>query len=209
MVFYHTLPRQALVKDLRTGIFRPMRFHAPEEIRVGETLVSPAGFVGPEFQPIAIADGPVYIGILPLAGPAIAESRRVRLQIQTASGSLAILFSVCEAWTRIPLSYMTQLIARMGFVFEIKPREDFADFADFRGWLADTRITDDMFSLTRETMLSRPGLELSASYSPFHSAFLHASINGEAVDGGGTCLAEETLGRVEEAELFANKAFCR
>lgn len=181
MVFYHTHPLHARVKDLRTGIFRPLRYHSPEEIRVGEIRVDPAGCITPDLLPIAIADGPVFIGIVPLMGPSLAESRQARLQILTASNTLSILFSVCEAWSPVQLSYADQLNARTGFVFEIHPRGDFPDFPAFRRFLASARVTDEFYSLTRETTYSRPGLELAAAYSPFHSSFLHASVNGDAV----------------------------
>lgn len=181
LVFYNTLPLKPSLKDARTGIFRPLFFNRPQELFVGETPVPSLNYASADFERIAINEGNVYVGIIPMMGRSLQDSRRVRLQVQDFGDHLSILLSSCEGWGPAEFSFREQLEMQTGFVFEIHEADQFASFEDFRKWLASAVVEDDYYAIMRTTTYRREGLSLSSCYSPFHSAFRHVSVNGRSL----------------------------
>lgn len=183
MVFYQPIPKQSRVRRLRTGVFRPLWFSQPKEIWVGdEHVANGRTFVSDALQPIAIHEGRQYVGVVPLPLSAGSEqSRKAVLQVQSLQEHLSILISSRETWQPEELSYQTLMETFGGFVFEIHSASDFESFENFRHWLAEARVEDDYYALMRTTTYEREGVTLSASYSPYESAFRYASINNAAV----------------------------
>jgi hypothetical protein len=134
-----------------------------------------------EPEPIAIRDGNVYIGIIPMMLHNHKQGRNAVLQIHTYSGQLAILLSAFEDWAPRDFSYEEILESNSGFVFEIHSADEFKSFAEFRQWLAHGHVQDDYYLFMRTTTYQRDGLKLSSAYSPFQSSFSHATINGAAL----------------------------
>jgi len=181
LVFYNPFPYKAELKDIRTGVFRPLFFNRPQEVYVDEIPVPSLNYANMEFGRIAINEGNVYVGIIPMMGPSLMDARRVRLQIQDYGQHLSILLSSCEGWGVNEFSYAELLEVRAGFAFEVHEADEFASFADFRKWLASAVVEDDYYAQMRTTTYRREGLKLSSCYSPFHSAFRHVSVNGAAL----------------------------
>ena len=181
MVFYNPHPYDATVQRLRTGVFRPLMFTQPREVYVGEIPVPDLNLIHDQALPVALNEGTVYVGIIPLPLASLGQSRRAVLQLQTYSTHLAILISSGEFWGPRRLTYHESLEANSGFIFEIHPAADFASFAAFRQWLARARVEDTYYSRMRTTTYQREGLKLSSAYSPFHSAFRYVSVNNRAL----------------------------
>lgn len=181
MVFYNPLPCDASVQSIRTGVFRPLSFSEPSEVYVGEIPVPTLNLIHDEALPIAINEGSVYVGIIPLLLTNLGQSRKAVLQLQSYSSHLAILMSSGESWQPRRLRYQEILETNAGFVFEIQPAANFASFWAFRQWLARAQIDDAYYARMRTTTYQRDGLKLSASYSPFQSAFRYVSVNNRAL----------------------------
>jgi hypothetical protein len=86
-----------------------------------------------------------------------------------------------EYWSPTDLSYEQLIETNMGFVFEIHPASDFGSFAEFRSWLASAYVRDDYYAAMRTTTYRTDKVTLSASYSPWASAFRYVSVNGSAL----------------------------
>ncbi|HEY3396774.1 MAG TPA: hypothetical protein VGM19_03855 [Armatimonadota bacterium] len=178
LVFYNPQPYSGRFQRLRTGLFRPLWFNRPEEIWLGEQRATTLNVISDELPPIAINEGSVYLGIIPLRLTDRGQSRRAHLQVHTYSDHLAILMSSFEGWGPQAFSYQEIMETCAGFVFEVQPASQFASFAAFRQWLAAGRVEDYYYSDVRTTTYQREGLTLSACYSPYQSAYRYASVNG-------------------------------
>ncbi len=185
MVFYNPLPYFGTFKRLRTAVFRPLRFSRPLDIYVGDVQVRNCNHLGHKLDPIAIDEGAVYIGIVPLRLTDLGQSRNCDLHIHDYAGQLTIGISSFEAWVPRSFSYHEIIQVNSGFVFEIHSAEKFASFAAFREWLGRARVEDTYYGYLevgmRTTTYEREGLKLSAAYGPFQSAFRYASINDAPV----------------------------
>jgi hypothetical protein len=182
IVFYNPLPIRASVQRLRTGLFRTMRFNAPRALYVGDRHISNLNHIADRPLPVAIDEGRVYVGMIPLRLTDLGQGRLNHLQVHTYGEHLSILLSTLEDWQPKVLSYEQIVTACSGFVLEVHAAGDFGSFADFRRFLADVQIEDAYFADMRTTTYRRPGLTLSTCYSPYQSAFRHAAINGRAVE---------------------------
>ncbi|HEY3333199.1 MAG TPA: hypothetical protein VGK19_24405 [Capsulimonadaceae bacterium] len=183
MVFYNPHPIKKSVQKIRTGLFRPMMYHAPRELWVGETRLPQLNGMFEQFAPIAIDEGDVYVGIIPTStAPPLMSARKAALQVHTYSSHLVIGMTGYENWSPTDLSYEQIIETNMGFVFEIHAASGFASFAAFRAWLAKGTISDDYYGNMRTTTYRTDKVELSTCYSPFTSMFRHASINRKAVE---------------------------
>jgi len=182
LVFYNPLPHNGNVKRIRTGVFRPITFNRPVELWAGEAKVPTLNYMGEKSVPIAINEGTVYVGIIPLMlFTGLQQARKANIQIQTYTDQLAVLFSSFEVWSPEARTYSQILGFSTGFVFEIQAASDFESFAAFRTWLANAEIADDYYADMRTTTYRRNGLTLSACYSPYQSVFRYATVNGKQV----------------------------
>lgn len=181
LVLYNPLPRYGSFKRLRTGVFRPLDFSQPRELWIGETPVPTLNLICDRLAPIAIDEGQVYVGLIPLRLTDRGQAREAHLQVQSYSHHLAILMSSFEGWSAREFDYEEILDTNAGFVCELQPADAFASFAEFRRWLAQASVTDHYYADMRTTSYRRPGLALASCYSPYTSAFRHASINGQPV----------------------------
>jgi len=182
LVFYNPYPIQRLVKQIRVGVLRPILFNRPNELWVGDNPVASFNAVFEAPQPIAIDEGDVYVGIIPIAPTSPLQSvRKANLVVHDRSTHLVIESTLFESWAPVDLTYEQLVEICGGFVYEIQPAGQYESFRDFREWLASGHIEDDYFARMRTTTYRREGLSLSGCYSPWTNAFRHASINGCAV----------------------------
>jgi hypothetical protein len=181
MVFYNPYPYYGTFKRLRTGIFRPLHFSRPQAIFVGETELHRGNYIGHRLEPIAIDEGAVYVGILPLRLTDLGQARQCDLHIHDYSGHLVINISSFEGWSPRSFSYEQIVSTNAGFVIEVHDANKFANFAAFRRWLAQASIDDVSFGEMRTTTYQREGLKLSTAYGPYETMFRYASINNHPV----------------------------
>ena len=181
MVFYNPIPVNGSFRRLRTGLYRPLNFSEPEELWIGDTKVPTLNLICDRMAPIAINEGTVFVGIIPMRLTDRGQARKAHLQVHTYSRHLAIQMSSFEGWGPQSFSYEEIVATNAGFILEIHPAASFSSFAQFRQWLAEAHVSDDYYADMRTTTYTRSGLELSACYSPFHSAFRHATVNGAPV----------------------------
>ncbi|MFA6293769.1 MAG: hypothetical protein WC637_18420 [Victivallales bacterium] len=181
MVFYNPIPQYGTFRRLRTGVYRPLFFSEPEELWIGETKVPTLNLICKNLAPVAINEGSVYVGIIPMRLTNLGQAREAHMQVHTYSQHLAIQMSSFEGWKPQLFRYDDIVAVNAGFVLEMHPAADFASFTAFRQWLAQAQVSDHYYADMRTTAYTRPGLELSACYSPYHSSFRHATINGVPV----------------------------
>ncbi len=180
LVYYNPYPYQRFTKQIRTGVFRPLLFSRPADLWVGESQVASLNGTFDVPQPVAIDEGNVYVGIIPLApNPPALSTRNANLVIHTRSTHLVIESTLYENWGPTDLSYEQIVETSGGFAFEIHPATSFGSFAAFRAWLAGAEISDAYYGRMRTTTYRREGLTLSTCYSPWSTQYRHASINGE------------------------------
>lgn len=196
MVFYNPMPYHARLKSLQTGVYRPMAFSQPRAVFVGETPLPHLNYLGPSMAPIAVDEGEVYVGFIPLRLTNHGLCREAHLHVHAYGNQLAIVMLSFEDWQSREFTYEQILETHAGFVCEVHAAKEFTSFADFRRWLAAAKVEDVYYAKMRTTTYQRDstesarlkpleegeGLRLSASYSPFHSAFRYVSINGHALE---------------------------
>ncbi|NNM88176.1 MAG: hypothetical protein HKL95_06625 [Phycisphaerae bacterium] len=98
LVCYNPVPVTGVFRRLRTGIFRPLKFSRPREVYVGSTYVGHLNYLGDAMQPIAIDEGSVYVGIIPLRLTSHDCVREAHLHLHTYADHLAILMYSGENW---------------------------------------------------------------------------------------------------------------
>jgi len=182
MVLYNPLPLSGRLQRIRTGVFRPLRWHRPRSVWIGEDEAPALNLTSERLAPVAVDEGSHYLGIVPLRLTDRGNCRKAHLQVTDRGGMLSVLISSYEAWGQQTLSYEQIVETCSGFVFEMREAADFASFSDFRRWLAQAVVEDDWYADMRTTTYRRDGLELAACYSPWQSAFRFAAIDGEAVE---------------------------
>ncbi len=183
MILYNPFPLVGSFKRLRLGLFRPILFSRPEELWVGNVRVPDLNYLGGAMVPVAIRDGEVYIGIVPLRLTDHGQSRQAHLQVHTYSDRLAILMSSFEGWGPRTFRFEEIMETNAGFLFVMRNADAFGSFAEFREWLAAVEIEDQYESSSRRTVTCRCGdLSLSARYSPYQTGFQHATVNGRDVE---------------------------
>ena len=182
LVFYNPRPHQGTFQQLRTGIFRPLQFNRPQEVFVGETPVPHLNFVSDQMAPIAINEGAVFIGIIPLRPNHLGQAKMGDLRLHTYAGHLAIQMSSFEAWQPRAFSYDEIIGVNAGFAWEMRAASEFESFAHFRRWLAQAQISDLWQNEMRTVCYRQGSLKLAASYSPYQSAFRFVSVNNRALE---------------------------
>jgi hypothetical protein len=182
LVHYNPLPISARFKRLRTGMFRPLHFSTPRALYVGDLHVPNLSHIDNRLLPVAIDEGSVYIGIIPMRLTDLGQCKLNHLQVHTYGDHMAVVFSSFEDWAPKTFTYEQIMSVCSGFVLEVHPAKAFASFADFRRFLAEATLDDMYYAKMRTTTYRRKGLELSTCYSPYQSAFRHATINGAPVD---------------------------
>jgi hypothetical protein len=180
MVCYNPIPYYGQFKRLRTGIFRPIMFSQPREIYAGDTYVNQMNLITDRLDPIAINEGSVYVGFIPLRLTRHELAREAHLHIHTYSDHLAIQMYSFEGWGSKDFTYEQILETHAGFICEVRPASDFASFTAFRQWLAAATVSDAYYARMRTLTYQRPDLTLSACYSPYQSALRYCSINNVA-----------------------------
>ncbi|HEX4140982.1 MAG TPA: hypothetical protein VHY09_11580 [Candidatus Methylacidiphilales bacterium] len=181
MVFYNPYPYYGTFRRLRTGIFRPLTFTKPQAIFVGETELRHNNYIGHKLEPIAIDEGSVYVGFIPLRLTDLGNGRQCDLQVHDFSGHLVINISSFEGWTPRNFTYEQIVSTNAGFIAEVHDAGKFANFAAFRRWLAQGRVDDVYFGEMRTTTYEREGLKLSSAYGPYETMFRYTSINNHPV----------------------------
>tara|TARA_Y100001933_G_scaffold265282_1_gene339868 strand:+ start:5990 stop:7897 length:1908 start_codon:yes stop_codon:yes gene_type:complete len=181
MVFYNPMPIKRHVTRLRTGIFRPIRFHEPQEIRVGNTRLTNFNTCFATPQPIAINEGAAYVGIIPMRLTDHGQSHNAALEIMTRGDHLSILISSLQSWSPIAMTYQQLVETNSGFVMETHDAQDFASFDAFCQMLNTAELDDQWYASMRTTTYCREGLKLSSCYSPWQSAFRHVTIQGKVL----------------------------
>lgn len=181
MVFYNATPYHRHVTRLRAGIFRPIRFHKPQQIRVGDTELVSFNNIFDKPLPIAINEGTAYVGIIPMRLTDHGQSHNGPMEIMTRADHLSILFSSMQHWSARELSYEQLVETNNGFVLEVHDADKFTSFDAFCEMLNEAVVEDAWYANMRTTSYTRPGLALSSCYSPWQSAFRHVTVNGKAL----------------------------
>ncbi len=182
LVCYNPLPYYGRFRRLRTGLFRPLAFSRPRALFVGERQLPHLNGYADRLAPVALDEGAVYIGIVPLRLTNLGQSRQAHFQAMTFGDHLSLLWSSFEGWQPQAFTYEQILSVCAGFVFEIHPASAFASFAAFRQWLAAGEVEDAYYVDMRTLVYRRAGLKLECCYSPYHHGFRHVRINGAALE---------------------------
>jgi hypothetical protein len=137
--------------------------------------------MGEQLEPIAIDEGDVYVGFIPLRLTNHGLARRCDLHIHDYAGHLAINMFSFEGWGPRTFTYQQIVETYAGFVCELQPASAFASFAAFRQWLAASQVSDILYGDARTTVYQREGLKLSAAYGAHETMFRYTSINNAPV----------------------------
>ena len=162
------------VRSIRSDIYAWQGNGQVRGVYVDGERVGP-GWSSPDPRPLVIDEGDVVIGIMPLLGRRHGAPTAMRI------GEVGNLL-VISTWSYQgePSSFSAHDMAKLGlgFICEVRHRDEIGGAAGMRALLARARVLDQLYGGRRRVTYARDDLRLSTMWCPYTGSTYHDSING-------------------------------
>ena len=181
------IPGNVDVSSLKLSIFFPLREgNEPDEIRIGDKVLSGNVGASVDLAPVFVKDGGVYLSFQPLF--VTDKGRKAAVTVTKEEHYIIISFYNYEGEVK-DFKKRDFLHIRNGFVFSVKTNEECPSFDAFVDGVKKTKITDRLETsmhqrqtYIRAVTYESENMKLSCEYSPASEGIKHMACNDFCFD---------------------------
>ena len=168
------------VSSLSTTLVFPLTFkNSVDHIYFGNQEINNFDGESKDSCDIFIEDGSVYVGIKPLLSRP--QSCPIRIKA-SKDGNCGLIDIYLYQGEKISLEEMDLCRIGGGFLCEVRSRNDFANFAEFKAWFAKGDILDDQAFFMRQVRYHRSGLDMGIRYDVWADNIMYRMLNGREME---------------------------
>ena len=177
MLYRPRVYERGALTSLATTIVVPLCFNnQPDEVWLGDILLPDLTGESTDFADIFIKDGPILIGIRPLASrPQGCQGPRIKV---VREKHWLLIHCYSYQGSALNLSEMDLCRIGGGFLCEVATADEYASVNEFRSWFRKGRVMDDQMFFMRQVRYSREGLDLGFRWDVWADNIMYRALNG-------------------------------